>query len=60
MLSERGGAWRVHGGGFAGTIQAYVPNAFLGEYRAEMDRIFGGGSCRALSIRQAGGIQVSV
>ena len=60
LLSERGGAWRVHGGGFAGTIQAYVPNAFLDEYRAEMDRIFGGGACRALSIRQAGGIQVSV
>ena len=49
------GAWRVHGGGFAGTIQAFVPNEMLAEYKARMELVFGKGSCYVLSIRPVGG-----
>lgn len=52
------GAWRVHGGGFAGTIQAFVPNDLLDEYKTEIDRVFGEGSCHVLSIRPVGGTEV--
>ena len=54
------GAWRVHGGGFAGTIQAYVPLARLDEYRAAMEKVFGKGACYVLSVRQAGGTKVEL
>ncbi len=64
MLSKRilagNGAVRVHGGGFAGTIQAFVP-AYLAEtYAAEMDRVFGCGSCHILSIRPVGGTEITI
>ena len=49
------GAWRVHGGGFAGTIQAFVPNEMLAEYKDRMELVFGKGSCYVLSIRPVGG-----
>ncbi len=52
------GAWRVHGGGFAGTIQAFVPENLLENYRGEMEKVFGKGSCYVLSVRQAGGTKV--
>lgn len=55
VLGERG-AVRVHGGGFAGTIQAFVPADIAEEYRAEMDRIFGEGSCLSLRVRPVGGV----
>ena len=48
------GAWRVHGGGFAGTIQAFVPDALVGEYTDAMKSIFGDDSCYVLSIRKGG------
>ncbi len=54
------GAWRVHGGGFAGTIQAYVPLDSLEEFRREMERVFGQGSCYTLAVRQAGGVRVTL
>lgn len=61
-LSERilagQGAYRVHGGGFAGTIQAFVPNDLVEAYRAQMDGVFGEGACHVLQIRPYGGIQV--
>ncbi|MBE6835484.1 MAG: galactokinase [Ruminococcaceae bacterium] len=57
VLSGKG-AWRVHGGGFAGTIQAFVPNELLDEYKAEIERVFGEGSCHVLSIRPVGGAEV--
>lgn len=61
-LSERflkgRGAFRVHGGGFAGTIQAFVPDDLVEAYRAEMDRYFGEGSCHILKVRKYGGIKV--
>ena len=53
------GASRVHGGGFAGTIQAFVPVKMLDAYKAEMDRIFGEGSCQVLRIRPVGGIRIA-
>ena len=49
---------RVHGGGFAGTIQAFVKNENTDKYRQAMDKIFGEGSCRILKIRKYGGIKV--
>lgn len=52
------GAWRVHGGGFAGTIQAFVPNEILDEYKNALEGIFGEGSCHILIIRPVGGTQV--
>ncbi len=57
ILSGKG-AWRVHGGGFAGTIQAFVPDSLLEEYRSSMDAIFGDGSCYVLAIRPFGGTEV--
>ena len=52
------GAYRVHGGGFAGTIQAFVPNELLNEYKNAMERVFGAGSCHVLIIRPVGGTKV--
>lgn len=54
------GAFRVHGGGFAGTIQAFVPAEKLEAYRAGMEKVFGEGTCHVLSIRPAGGTQVEL
>lgn len=57
LLSGKG-AWRVHGGGFAGTMQAFVPNDLLNEYITEMKKVFGEKSCYVLSIRPCGGVEV--
>lgn len=57
-LLEGRGAWRVHGGGFAGTIQAFVPDDLLTQYRERMDAVFGQGACHVLAIRPAGGAEV--
>lgn len=50
--------FRVHGGGFAGTIQAFVKNEELEQYRSIMDSVFGEGSCHVLIIRPVGGTRV--
>lgn len=55
LLKDKG-AWRVHGGGFAGTIQAFVPNELIKEYTDAMRSIFGDDSCYVLSIRPFGGV----
>ena len=52
------GAWRVHGGGFAGTIQAFVPAELLGEFKSKICAVFGEKSCYVLNIRPEGGIRV--
>ena len=52
------GACRVHGGGFAGTIQAFVPNEILEEFRTGMDAALTEGSCQVMSIRPLGGTLV--
>lgn len=58
MMSRRflegSGAVRVHGGGFHGSIIAFVPNYRAEDYVCEMNRIFGEGSCRTLNIRPVG------
>ena len=52
------GAVRVHGGGFGGTIQAFVPNETVKEYKEEMERVFGNGTCHQMRIRPVGGIKI--
>lgn len=52
------GAWRVHGGGFAGTILAFVPLQRYDEYAAHMDAVFGKGKCCPLNIRQVGAYEL--
>ena len=53
------GAYRVHGGGFAGTVQAFVPMDMLEEFKTGMERVLGEGSCHVLSIRNEGGVRLS-
>ena len=50
------GAYRVHGGGFAGTVQAFVPFEILESFRAGIDAVLGEGACHVLSIRPEGGV----
>ncbi len=57
-LLDGKGAWRVHGGGFAGTIQAFVPVDMLAEFKRRMELVFGEKSCYVLSIRPVGGVNV--
>ena len=52
------GACRVHGGGFAGTIQAFVPLSVLKQFREQVEKTLGAGSCHVLSIRPVGGTVV--
>ena len=54
------GAVRVHGGGFAGTVQAYVPLDMLDAFKTEMQSVFGEKSCYVLSVRSAGGTKVTI
>lgn len=58
-LLDGRGACRVHGGGFAGTIQAFVPVDMLERFRAEMDRVLGKGACHVLTIRPVGGVRLA-
>lgn len=57
-LLDGKGAWRVHGGGFAGTIQAFVPLDMLSDFKRRMELVFGEGNCYVLSIRPVGGVNV--
>ena len=57
-LSGKKAAWRVHGGGFAGTIQSFVPSSDVESYRALMDSVFGEGKCIVLRIRPVGAVKV--
>ena len=52
LLEGTGGAWRMQGGGFAGTIQAFVPLACLEHYRLSIEKVFGPGSCHVLTLRE--------
>nr|WP_325183594.1 galactokinase family protein [uncultured Oscillibacter sp.] len=62
-LAERAldsaGAVRVHGGGFAGTIQAFVPLERVAKFKAEMERVLGEGKCHVLRVRPQGGCVVA-
>ena len=52
------GAFRVHGGGFAGTVQAFVPTGMIDEFKEQIEKIIGKGRCHVLSIRPAGGVRI--
>ncbi len=58
ILGDKRAAWRVHGGGFAGTIQAFVPTETVPEYKATMDAFFGEGACIVLGIRPIGATKI--
>jgi len=55
QLLQGRGAFRVHGGGFAGTVQAFVPVELLKDFRMKIETVLGENSCHVLSIRPAGG-----
>ena len=57
-LLGRGGAFRVHGGGFAGTIQAFVKNEYLDEYVEKLNSVFGEDAVAVLNIRPMGAVRL--
>ena len=58
LLEHSGGAWRMQGGGFAGTIQAFVPQRLVQIYHDAMEGVFGKGSCYILRLREQGAVRV--
>ncbi|NLK39427.1 MAG: galactokinase [Clostridiales bacterium] len=58
FLSSREGAYRVHGGGFAGTIQAFIKKEDVERYKERIDAAFGKGACAVLNVRKYGAIKV--
>ncbi|MBO5261460.1 MAG: galactokinase [Clostridia bacterium] len=58
VMDGKGGAFRVHGGGFAGTIQAFVPFKLVETYKSTIEKAFGDGACHVLRIRPYGAIKV--
>ena len=58
MILKDHGVCRVHGGGFAGTIQAFVGNSYVETYKEEIEKVFGKGSCHILKVRKLGGCKV--
>ena len=58
LLAGTKGVCRVHGGGFAGTIQAFVPLEILETFKAETEKVLGEGKCHVLSVRAEGGVLV--
>ena len=59
LLGDRG-AVRVHGGGFAGTVQAYVPLDMLDDFKSRTEQVLGKGRCHVMQIRSIGGTQVKI
>ncbi len=57
---DKMGAYRVHGGGFAGTIQAYVPADIYESFQAGMEMVFGKDCCVSLKVRPAGAIKFDI
>jgi len=60
MILKGKGAWRVHGGGFGGTIQAFVPQDLLDQYVKTLEHVYGKGSCHKLFIRAKGSIKLDL
>ncbi len=58
VLSQSTAAWRVHGGGFAGTVQAFVPVDKVKDFATVMDAAFGRGACKILAIRPVGAARI--
>jgi len=60
MVLKGSGAWRVHGGGFGGTIQAFVPQEKLDEYVNTLEHVYGKGTCHKLFIRAKGAFKLDL
>ncbi len=60
MILKGRGAWRVHGGGFGGTIQAFVPQDLLDQYTKVLEHVYGEGKCHKLFIRNKGAVKVDL
>lgn len=60
MVLKGKGAWRIHGGGFGGTIQAFVPYNLLDVYTKTLEHVYGEGSCHKLFIRSEGSIKLDI
>lgn len=60
LLGGKGCAWRVHGGGFAGTVQAFVKAEYAAEYASVMNAVFGEGAVMMLSVRPEGATEIVV
>jgi len=58
MVLKGRGAWRVHGGGFAGTIQAFVPDDLLQKYVSTLEHVFGANTSHQMFIREMGAVEV--
>jgi len=58
ILKDKG-AWRIHGGGFAGTILAFVPDDLKDEYKRQMNTVFGDDCCLFLNVRKEGGTEIT-
>ena len=58
MILKGSGAWRVHGGGFGGTIQAFVPQEKLEQYVKTLEHVYGEGKCHKLFIRSKGSVRL--
>ena len=56
FLSGKDAAWRLHGGGFAGTIQVFIPTDLSDSDKHYIETFFGEGACHIASIRQAGAV----
>ena len=59
MALQGKGAYRVHGGGFAGTVQAFVPLDMLDSFKSDIEAVLGKDACHVLNIRDQGGIRVN-
>jgi galactokinase len=60
MILKGKGAWRVHGGGFGGTIQAFVPQDLLDKYVKTLEHVYGTGKCHKLFIRAKGSVKLDL
>ena len=60
MVLKGSGAWRVHGGGFGGTIQAFVPQEKIDEYVSTLEHVYGKGKCHKLFIRAKGSVKLDL
>ena len=58
FLEGKRGAYRIQGGGFAGTIEAFVPTTAANDYKAVIEDVFGTGSCKILSVRPFGAVKI--
>ena len=58
LVLKDNGVCRVHGGGFAGTMQAFVKDEYVETYKTEIEKVFGEGSCHILKVRKYGGKKV--